>query len=97
MSPFAIKFPVTPVTLNNHRGTVPLQPPSQGGQWKFASQHAANCTKLVACLTYARQGQGRSQNTADARAQHGHTVFVRTSVPENAEAILEFLSFLGRF
>ena len=49
----------------------------------------------MACLTYARQGH--SQNTADVRAQHGHTAFARTSVPENAEAILEFLSFLGRF
>ena len=49
----------------------------------------------MACLTYAQQGH--SHNTADARAQHGHTVFARISVPENAEAILEFLSFLGRF
>ena len=49
----------------------------------------------MACLTYARQGH--SQNTADVRAQHGHTAFARTSVPKNAEAILEFLSFLGQF
>ena len=52
--------------------------------------------------------KARSQNKADPRAQHGHTMFARTSVPENAEASrgiwgyaspenFEFLSFLGRF
>ena len=37
--------------------------------------------KNLAGVTWQR----RSQNTADAEAQHGHSMFVRTSV-QNAEA-----------
>ena len=64
----------------------------------------SNC-KVVKYVVFFYQW--RSQDIADARAQHGHTTFVRTSV-RGAEAfrgvwgllpqkILEFYSLPGRF
>ena len=54
------------------------------------SVQSGSRTRLVASASR----QWRSQSAADARAQHGHTMFASSLVPRPR---LEFLSFLGRF